>query len=344
MEISFDKQVEYHQTEWRKSYKLAVGEYGWQNKRQYEHILPTAKWHLGVWPPIRQALQDYISTARIQPHTGKHNLKSSWTQCANLLFPFRWDVKMSGIFADFLTQQLALRVSNIEGLELEYAAPGNLEPKRLLGELGGSKGSGQTSPDVAVLFGCEDGTSGIYLIENKYTEHHFYRCSAAKKTLNKKYTERGLMPNHNPERCKKTIEIFRNPNEMCQQEAWGRRYWSLLRDTINEEALSKCSHCPALNDGYQLFRQQALAQGIAESGLFDHVVSGVAYDRRNDALIGCLREVGIDNFTYDWSRLFNTSVHFHCFTHQDLVLYVKQSNNGTAQKWTKYTTERYNYK
>ncbi|GAH32954.1 unnamed protein product, partial [marine sediment metagenome] len=296
--------------------------WGWQNGVQREHILPASQWLLGAWQPIRNPLDEYIRVSGIQPHRCKHNLKSGWTQCANLFFPFRYYSDMKRIFTGFLSQQLALRVTNIETLELEYAAPGNLEPKRLLGELGGKKGSMQTSPDVAVLFGCEDGKSGIYLIENKYTEHSFYNCSGAKKTQGKMHSERGLPPNDNPKRCENAIEVFRNPEKMCQQEAWHRKYWSILRDTVNENFLKTCGHCPALTGGYQLFRQQALAQGIAESGLFDYVVSGVAYDSRNDALIGCLKKIGLDNFANGWPRLFNTNVHFDCFSHQDLVSYV----------------------
>jgi len=206
------------------------------------------------------------------------------------------------------------------------------------------RGSMQTSPDVAVLFGCEDGKSGIYLIENKYTEHSFYKCSGAEKAQSKVHSSRGLPPNDHPERCLNVMELFQNPEKMCQQEAWHRKYWTILRDTINEEFLKTCGNCPALNGGYQLFRQQALAQGIADSNLFDYVISGVAYDQRNDALIGCLKSIGLDDFTNSWTRLFNTRVRFHCFTHQSLVSHVQESKNSTVMKWLKYVTERYGYK
>jgi len=130
---------------------------------------------------------------------------------------------------------------------------------------------------------------------------------------------------------------------MCQQQTWGRKYWSVLRDTVNERALQQCSHCPALAGGYQLLRQQALAQGIANSGLFDHVISGVAYNSCNTALITCLRSIGLDNFASGWGRLFNTDVWFHCFTHQDFISYVKQSNDKFCQKWAEYIIDRYDY-
>lgn len=342
--ISFNKQAECHQVEWRKKNRLAEGDCGWQNAVQREHILPAKRWSLGLWAPIRDALVGYISASKIQANAGKHNLKSSWTQCANLFFPFRFSKQMSEVFARFLSHRFDLRITSIEGLEFEYAAPGNLEPKRLLGEMGGIRGSGQTSPDVAVLFGCEDGTSGIYLIENKYTEHSFYDCSGAKKTASKTHSLLGLLPNKQPERCLNAIGVFQNPDEMCQQQAWGRKYWSLLNISVNEESLKTCGHCPALRGGYQLFRQQALAQGLLESGIFDHVFSGVSYDSRNDALVGCLKGIGISNFADSWADLFNTPVRFHCFTHQDLVSYIQQSNNSFTQGWAKYITDRYDYK
>jgi len=93
-----------------------------------------------------------------------------------------------------------------------------------------------------------------------------------------------------------------------------------------------------------LFRQQALAQGIANSGIFDHVISGVAYDKRNNALISCLKSMGINNFADGWKELFNTNVIFHCFTHQELVSWIKRSRDSDIQNWTEYIIERYNYK
>ena len=138
--------------------------------------------------------------------------------------------------------------------------------------------------------------------------------------------------------------VYENPDAMCHQQEWGRKYWKLLKGSINEETLKACGVCPALTDGYQLFRQQAYAQGIADSGLFDLVVSGVAYDKRNMALISCLKSVRINDFASDWSRLFNTSVRFHCFTHQELVSWATRSRSGFIKEWGQYVKDRYDYK
>ncbi len=160
---------------------------------------------------------------------------------------------MRRMLASFLSRQLDLTVTSIEAVEFEYAAPGNLEPKRLLGEQGGSRGSGQTSPDVAVIFGCEDGKSGLYLIQNKYTEHHFYKCSGADINPTQGHISMGLQRNDNPDRCRNVMEVYRNPDAMCHKQEWGRKYWELLKGNINEETLKVCGVCPALTDGYQLF-------------------------------------------------------------------------------------------
>lgn len=341
--IPFDRQVQDYQIEWRKKHIPAEIHWGLWHGKPYEHILPAKQWHLGLWEQISKPLLDYIAVSGIQANTSKHNLKSSWTQCANIFFPFRYYEKLRSIFAGFLSEQLNVKITNIESMEFEYAASGNLAPENLLGETGGMRGANQTSPDVGVIFTYENQKKGVYLVENKYVEHSFYECSGVEKTQSKAHSERGLPPNINPERCRRVIDVYRNPRDMCQQEAWNRKYWRILKNSINVEALSDCNYCPAMNGGYQLFRQQALAQGLSESGLFDLVVSGVAYDCGNYVLLNCLKKTGLNSFVHDWPHLFNTKVKFTCFTHQNLVDYVKHSKSEFAQNWTEYITERYNY-
>ncbi|NQT49044.1 MAG: hypothetical protein HQ578_08745 [Chloroflexi bacterium] len=113
---------------------------------------------------------------------------------------------------------------------------------------------------------------------------------------------------------------------------------------MNKQALGACKVCPALYGGYQLLRQQALAQGIANMKLFDYVVSGVAYDARNQALITSLRRAGIADIAGDWGRLFKTGVRYHCFTHQDLVTFMSQKPTKRSENWIKYIRGRYDYK
>ena len=48
-----------------------------------------------------------------------------------------------------------------------------------------------------------------------------------------------------------------------------------------------------MRDGFQLFRQHALAEGMAQSGRYNLVVSAVAVDERNDELDAALKRSGI---------------------------------------------------
>jgi len=298
-----------------------------------------------VWDDIQDQLVNYIEIEQVQANTGKHNLKSSWTQCANTFFPFRQNNDMKAKLISFLNTELDLKVTAVDCVDLEFAGPGKISPKNLLGEMSGKRGSGQTSPDVAIQFSCENGKCGLYMIENKYTEHHFYACSAAKKTLDRAHSLLGLEPNPKPDRCKDVKQRMKHPNSICQQATWGRKYWTKLAEHINEAAFSNLPYCPAMNDGYQIFRQHALAQGIADSGLFDYVISGVAYDEGNNELITCLKSIGIKDFSKEWGDLFSkdSSVRFHCFTHQHLVSHVTNSRSGYIKRWGTYLKSRYKF-
>ena len=343
--LSFNKQAEDHQLTWRTANRVELGNNGTQNGKTREHILPSDKWLLGVWEEIQDQLVRYIEADQIQPHAGKHNLKSSWTQCANTFFPFRLNPNMKSMLVSFLNRDLALNVSSIDNIDLEYAAPGKLSPRYLLGEQGGMRGSGQTSPDVAIQFSCEDGKCGIYLIENKYTENSYSSCSAAKKTIDSAHSLQGLQANPDPDRCMYAARLINDPENQCHQVSWGRKYWTRLAKHINIPAFCNLPYCPAMNDGYQMFRQQALAQGIADARLFDHIISGVAYDERNTELITCLNSIGISDFRKEWADLFNidSEVIFHCFSHQHLVSWVTRSRSSYIRSWGSYLNTRYGF-
>ena len=104
----------------------------------------------------------------------------------------------------------------------------------------------------------------------------------------------------------------------------------------------KC--CPATNAGYQLYRQQALAEGIARSGKYDIVYSCVAIDERNKTLLGCLKRTGIAHLEAGWSALFQGEAHFKVFSHQQWVTWVAQHGNPERWgNWLTYVTERYGF-
>ena len=96
-----------------------------------------------------------------------------------------------------------------------------------------------------------------------------------------------------------------------------------------------------MRHGYQLFRQQALAEGIAQSGRYDFVVSAVAVDERNDELDAALKRSKIDGLR-QWGALFNGQARFAVFTHQQWVAWVREhDSDGKWSDWLGYVRSRY---
>jgi len=329
-----------YQVEWRKDH-IATQEWGrWQGE-QYPWILPYKLWQEGLWPGVRSdseySLPDYLRLNQVQKHKGVHNLKSSWMLCANLYFPFGASEEGRGLLAGFLQAHVSSEIQSVDAVELEYAEAVNspLHPSRLLGEQGGSRGTGQTSPDVAFLV---NGRRGLVLMENKFVEHSFYPCSAHR---HKGSAER--VGNPDPSRCDNALAVLDDPKSLCHQVMWGRRYWDHLAPVMNRERVSSLRCCPAARAGYQLFRQQALAEGIAASDKHDLVVSCVALDERNDTLIHCLKSTKISHVR-DWGELFQGKAGFAVVTHQQWIAWVRDHDlNGQWTNWLRYVESRYGY-
>jgi hypothetical protein len=96
--------------------------------------------------------------------------------------------------------------------------------------------------------------------------------------------------------------------------------------------------CPAAYTGYQLFRQQALAEGIAASAKYDFVVSSATIDDRNEALKASLKSLG-------WESLFAGKARFSVFTHQNWVNWVRTHDaSGEWTDWLRYVEQRYGFR
>ena len=335
---AFDQAMSDYQVKWREKY-LATEEQGWQSRRQYPWILPQQPWEEVLWPGIRSdsehSLPAYLRRNRIQKHQGVHNLKSSWMLCANLYFPFCASEHGRSLMGGFLREHVSAQIQSMEAGELEYAGIGDLHPSRLLGEQSGIWGAGQTSPDIAFL---ANGRRALILIENKLVEHSFYSCSARR---HEGSTKREGNPD--PSRCQNPATLIDNPASRCHQAAWSRRYWEHLAPIFNREMLPALKCCPAARAGYQLFRQQALAEGIAASGAYELVMSCVAFDARNAAIQSFLRRTGISDLR-QWEQLFDGKASFAVFTHQQWVTWVRDHDTaGTWTDWLDYVARRYGY-
>ena len=96
-----------------------------------------------------------------------------------------------------------------------------------------------------------------------------------------------------------------------------------------------------MKDGFQLLRQQALAEGIAKSGRYDLAMSVVAVDERNDEAEAALRRSEIAGLR-QWGQLFKGRARFAAFTHQEWVGWVQE--HDTERKWSNwlgYVRSRY---
>jgi hypothetical protein len=70
----------------------------------------------------------------------------------------------------------------------------------------------------------------------------------------------------------------------------------------------------------------------------------VAYDRRNETLIRCLRTTGVDNFAEGWEKLFDGRAGFATFTHQEWVAWVRgHDTDGRWKNWILYVSNKYGY-
>jgi hypothetical protein len=116
----------------------------------------------------------------------------------------------------------------------------------------------------------------------------------------------------------------------------------VLKPVIDRDALSRLRVCPAAFAGYQLLRQQALAEGMAGSGKYDFVVSTLAMDERNEALTNCLKGTGLANVR-DWGTLFRGRALFAVFTHQQWVGWVRREHAGEWAAWLEWIEARYGY-
>lgn len=335
------------QIKWRKN-NISTQEFGIHSfdkrtgePKKYPHIVPFENWQETLYNGIRSELFAYINVPgeEINTHDGVHNLLSSWVLCANLYFLVRTNSEFKALMVDFLKLKVSDKITEITDVELEFAFPEDdpLHPNPLLGETTGSRGKKQTSPDVAFLIKTIDGNDGIILTESKYTEYHFYPCST-----NPDECKPSRNPNPEFSRCMKTAKGY-DYKLICHQTiAWRRKYMNLI--SFSEQAEKVLNNCPAATDGYQLFRQQALAEGIVQSGRFELVASAVAFDGRNNDLISCLNSTGIDDFQTGWATLFEGKALFKTWTHQEWVQFVRENQQkGEFDEWLKYLNERYGY-
>jgi hypothetical protein len=239
------------------------------------------------------------------------------------------------LMANFLKQVTGLDIHEITDMDLEFEDDSDeFKPGPLLGEDdGGMRGSGQTSPDLAIRFTTKEGKPGIILIESKFSEHSFYSCSGYSKT------KPGKPINDKKERCLNPSLIVDSNFKECHLVAWDRKYWDFLGKELDKVKFASLKKCPMSSSCYQLFRQQALAKGLEKK--YDIAVSAVATDSRNEELKNSSVRNGMKPFPEGWRELF-PDLKLFWFTHNDWFSFVKQNNlNSRWNEWIRYIEERY---
>jgi len=84
----FKTKIRNKQIQWRAEYLPEINGKGRQNGGEYEHVLPWKHREHGFFPDTYDSLSAHLKEYGIQPHTGIHNLLSSWVVCANFYWPF----------------------------------------------------------------------------------------------------------------------------------------------------------------------------------------------------------------------------------------------------------------
>jgi hypothetical protein len=328
------------QVEWRR-HALYNQEPGKHANSEYDYVLPSNAWELNLWYWINSgspnSLPGYLKENGIRKPNNSHHLLSSWVFCASLYFPFR-EEKGRELLAEFLRRKVSPKIERVDRVEMKFQADeGALRPRQLLGEDGARKGAGVTAPDLAFVVDTAYGP-GVILVECTFAETSFHPCYGRVKHTYFRPT------NPEPERCLDIQSLLESPGQQCHLQACDRRYWDHLSPAADENALASLQSCPAAYHGFSLFRQQALAEGLAQNGHFAMVALVLAYDRRNTDLLGSLsHSTGIANVKDEWGRLFSKGkAHFTTFAHQDWVEHVQDHDLGHLWvDWLRYVRERY---
>lgn len=100
---------------------------------------------------------------------------------------------------------------------------------------------------------------------------------------------------------------------------------------------------PAAKRGYQLFRQQAVAEALASTPRFAAVVSSVACDDRNTGLLKSV--AGVTDVRTGWGPLFAGRAGFVVWSHQAWFRWVAAAKDAPAwaADWLAWVGDRYGY-
>ena len=333
---SFDAEMTDRQVRWRR-HNVDTAEAGVQNKVTYPWLLPRWAWQQGLWPPLRgegpAVAADVPGSAPGAPAFGRAQPQELVGLGGQSLLPLRSSPQTAadcwpGSCAATSTLGCSRWTrSSSSGPATASSARGRCSARRAA--LAAAVRPRRTSrcASTAATACCWSRTSS-----SSTPSTLARRASAAGRS--------GAPATRTPRAATTCPALLADPGR-CHQASWGRQYWERLYDAIDAGAFAGLPCCPASRAGYQLLRQQALAEALAHTGRYGFVVSAVALDARNVGLARSLKSSGLPDVR-DWGRLFRGRASFAVFTHQDWVTWVRARDpEGSWRAWAGWIAERY---
>jgi hypothetical protein len=230
-------------------------------------------WTDGVFPPLVQDAERFISADGVRLHSHAAAVNSSMVFGFNLFLPFRIDGPEPLASLLSLATGLQLWIGRIQFefgpsdvlAETQTDPPGLHEPR--------------TTADVGIEVRDAAGRRGIVLVEVKLSEAGFTACGG-----------RGRARNARRDLCDSAAAFFAEPNACYltrpHRAPRDRRYWTIfagtgpsLRAAFPGVDLGGC--CPFANDMQQIMRNHALALGLVQSGRYEFARLGLVHHDDN---------------------------------------------------------------
>lgn len=239
--------------------KLGNGRSANRPQHSYPHILPKGHVDKAFYGSLAESILAYLKQENIALHTEVLNLKSSQVACLNFLYPFYQD----HFLAMKVFREMMPGLEAVDAVDFEYSGP--IEATKWLGEpLSSMRGQNRTSIDAALFWKDKSLQNHATLIEWKYTEHNYGKCSA--------YS--GGKPEEK-EICRSLrIAEEDDPSKYCLLTSGkrhrSRRYWEHLESAgISFQAYQEVQGCPFQGPLYQLMRQYLLGTFLIKSRIVD---------------------------------------------------------------------------
>lgn len=299
----------------------------------HPHILPEGHLDKNFFPPIFEAVQDYMAEMNVAPHRHFRNLKSSQACCFNFLFPWRLVPEA----APLVLAGLLPGVERASAIEFEYTGPAGTtdwlgEPPR------GMRGRNRTSADAAIWWEDAGGGRRLTLVEWKYTETEFGGCGGYKSRRNRR-----------KDKCDSLLAHSIEPKADCYLESGttdrtSRQYWERLKPSGVSVSSFPDVGCPFRGPFYQLLRlylvRQFCQESMPDTDLVDVVITGFR-DNRPSLLKtpSHLRSLH-DNVVDAWNGLLTHGPPLRWSSVEDWLPSI-ESLTGEEAEWRRYIEDRY---